>query len=166
MSILEIRHEHDAETGVEVIAPQGEVDISNLSVLDQVLTDVLQRRPRRLVVDLSSVAYLDSGGVSALLRAGHRFSGQGGQLALADGNRFIRRLLQMTGIDRIFPHYDTVPAALCEARAAAPAPPPGALTASAPGTLASDEEHEREQLSPEAGSNSCGARSSWPRPTT
>ena len=92
MSLLEIRQERNAEAGVEVVAPQGEVDISNLSILDQVLSEVLQRRPRGLVVDLSGITYIDSGGVSSLLRAGQRFSRQGGQLALADGSRFVRRL--------------------------------------------------------------------------
>jgi len=119
MSILEIRQERDAEAGVEVVAPQGEIDISNLSILCQALADVLQRRPRGLVVDLSGVTYIDSGGVSSLLRAGQRFSRQGGQLALADGSRFVRRLLHMTGIDRIFPYYETLPAALNAPPAAA-----------------------------------------------
>jgi anti-sigma B factor antagonist len=165
MSMLEIRQERDAEAGVEVVAPQGEVDISNLSILDQVLVDVLQRRPRRLVVDLSGVAYIDSGGVSSLLRAGQRFSRQGGQLALADGSRFVRRLLQMTGIDRIFPYFDTLPAALN----AAPVPETPRhserFAASVPGAPP-DEAAKRERFQGEVDSETAGAALSAPRPTT
>jgi anti-sigma B factor antagonist len=112
MSSLEIRQEHDPNASAEVIAPQGEVDISNLSMLDQVLMEVLQHQPRQLVVDLSGVSYIDSGGMSSLLSAGQRCSRQGGQLSLAASGRFVRRLFQMTGMDAIFPHYDTLSAAL------------------------------------------------------
>jgi anti-sigma B factor antagonist len=137
MSSLEIRQEHDTDASAEVIAPQGEVDISNLSILDQVLTEVLQRQPRQLVVDLSGVSYIDSGGLSSLLRAGQRCSRQGGQLSLAASGRFVRRLFQMTGIDAILPHYDTVSAALGaggtrETRVPSPAFSPSAPHAAAP----------------------------------
>lgn len=155
MSILEIRQERNAEAGVEVVAPQGEVDISNLSILDQVLAEVLQRRPRGLVVDLSGITYIDSGGVSSLLRAGQRCSRQGGQLALADGSRFVRRLLQMTGIDRIFPHYETLPAALDAAPSAATPAPSGRSPQSEPDGAPPDE--ERRRISTDAGSEPAGS---------
>jgi len=164
MSILEIRQERNAEADVEVVSPQGEVDISNLSVLDQVLAEALQRRPRGLVVDLSGITYIDSGGVSSLLRAGQRFSGQGGQLALADGSRFVRRLLQMTGIDRIFPHYETLPAAL-----AAPAPethaPSERSSFARPDEAQPDEEDGQERFQAEMGLDPDGSALPSPQPS-
>lgn len=112
MSILEIRQERDTPAGVEVVTPQGEIDISNVEVLDQVLGEVIDEQPKRLVVDLSRVNYLDSAGISSLLRGGKRLSQEGGQLSLVDGNPFVQRLIRLTGIDRIFPHFETVAAAL------------------------------------------------------
>lgn len=112
MSILEIRQERDTPADVELVAPQGEIDISNVEVLDQVLGEVIDDQPGRLVVDLSRVGYIDSAGISSLLRAGQRLTQKGGQLSLAGGNPFVQRLIRLTGIDRIFPHFETVPAAM------------------------------------------------------
>jgi anti-anti-sigma factor len=159
--MLEIRQEHDAETGVEVIAPQGEIDISNLPILDQVLADVLKRRPRRLVVDLTGLAYVDSGGVSSLLRAGQRLARQGGQLSLAGGSRFVRRLVQMTGINSLFPYYDTLTAALGWAPGSGAPAPSESLT-----PPAQESEAGRERLRSEVDSGSSGATLSAPRRTT
>jgi anti-sigma B factor antagonist len=112
MSSLEIRQERHGATGAEVLAPQGEIDISNVEILDRVLEEALDRQPLRLLVDLGRVEYLDSAGVSSLLRAGQAMDRSGGKLVLVGGNRFIRRLLRMTGVDRLFGHLDTVAAAL------------------------------------------------------
>jgi anti-sigma B factor antagonist len=112
MSSLEIGQESHSATGAEILAPQGEIDISNVEILEQVLGEALDRQPPSLLVDLGRVEYLDSAGVSSLLRAGHAIDRCGGRLMLVGGNRFIRRLLRMTGIDRLFGHYDTVAAAL------------------------------------------------------
>ena len=112
MSSLEIQQERHSATGAEVLAPQGEIDISNVEILDRVLGEALDRQPPRLLVDLGRVEYLDSAGVSSLLRAGQAIERSGGKLVLVGGNRFIRRLLRMTGVDRLFGHQDTVAAAL------------------------------------------------------
>jgi anti-anti-sigma factor len=112
MSILEIRHERDPAAGMEIVAPEGEIDISNVEVLDQALGQAVDRRLRCLVVDLGGITYLDSAGISSLLRAGQRAASQGGTMVLVDGTPFVRRLIRMTGIDRLFAHVDTIAAAL------------------------------------------------------
>jgi anti-sigma B factor antagonist len=112
MSILEIRQERDTPGGIELVAPQGEIDISNVEVLDQVLGEVIAEQPGRVLVDLSRVGYIDSAGISSLLRAGQRLSQKGGELSLVGGNPFVLRLIRLTGLEHIFPHYETVPAAM------------------------------------------------------
>lgn len=112
MDTLEVRYEHNAAAGVEIVAPRGEVDISTVEILDRVLDEVLRQSPRRLLVDLSGLAYMDSAGINSLLRAGMQMSQKGGRLTLVGGNRFVQRLLRMTGIDRLFRYYETVRAAL------------------------------------------------------
>jgi anti-anti-sigma factor len=126
MSILEIRHERDTAAGVEIVAPEGEIDISNVEVLDQALEQAVNRRLRCLVVDLGGITYLDSAGISSLLRAGQRAADQGGMMVLVGGTPFVRRLVRMTGIDRLFAHVDTIAAAL-ERDCAAPDDPDHSL---------------------------------------
>jgi anti-anti-sigma factor len=112
MDTLEVRYERDAAAGVEIVAPHGEIDLSNLEILDRALDEVLRQSPRRLLVDLSGLEYMDSAGISSLLRAGKQMSQKGGRLILVGGSRFIQRLLRMTGLDRLFRHYETAAAAL------------------------------------------------------
>jgi anti-anti-sigma factor len=115
MDTLEVRYERDAAAGVAIVAPRGEIDISNLEALDRVLEEAQRQSPRHLLVDLSGLDYMDSAGISSLLRAGKRQSQKDGRLTLVGGSRFIQRLVRMTGIDRLFRHYETVAAALADA---------------------------------------------------
>src|SRR5947209_13559535 len=108
MSILEVRQERDTATGVEIIGPRGEIDVSNVEVLDRVLEEMLREQPGYLLIDLDGLDYLDSAGISSLLRAGQAMARSGGRLSLVGGNPFVQRLLQMTGVDRLFGHYRTV----------------------------------------------------------
>jgi ABC-type transporter Mla MlaB component len=59
-----------------VVAVGGEVDLGSAPVLRRVLDAARSRAPRRIVVDLSFVRFLDTAGLAVLLdahrRAGHR----------------------------------------------------------------------------------------------
>lgn len=123
MGMLEIRQERDTPAGVEVVAPQGEIDISNVEILDHVLGEVVQQQPHCLIVDLSGVTYLDSAAVSSLLRAGQKAAQRQAKLVLVGGNPFTRRLIRMTGIDRLYAHVETLAAALGSEPEASPDPP-------------------------------------------
>jgi len=112
MSMLEIRQERDTPAGVEVVAPRGEIDISNVEIMDQVLGEVVEQQPRCLVVDLSGVTYMDSAAISSLLRAGQKAAQKQARLVLVGGSPFTRRLIRMTGIDRLYAHVETLAAAL------------------------------------------------------
>lgn len=61
-----------------------------------------------LLLDLSKTAAITSAGLGHLVALGRRLSEQGAVLALAGGNRRIRRLLEQIGLDRLIPHFRTV----------------------------------------------------------
>jgi anti-anti-sigma factor len=56
--------------GSVVVDVHGEVDLSSAGSLRQVITDAAALRPRRIVVDLEHVTFIDSTGLSALI-GGH-----------------------------------------------------------------------------------------------
>jgi anti-sigma B factor antagonist len=112
MDSLKIEHRSDTTVGVELVAPQGEIDISNVEDLNQGLRSALARRPRQLLVDMSGVSYMDSAGITTLLHARQAVDRIGAELVLVGGSPFIRRLLQMIGVGRLFAHHETVAAAL------------------------------------------------------
>jgi anti-sigma B factor antagonist len=62
----------------------------------------LDGRPVDVVVDLSAVSFLDSSGISALIRARRRVGEVGGTLRLRNPQPKVRRVLQITGVEQAF----------------------------------------------------------------
>jgi anti-sigma B factor antagonist len=65
-----------------------------------------------LIVDLTDVGHVDSAGLSALLLAQRQMKSHDGDIRLVGVNDAVRSLLNVTQLDRIFPLFDTVDAAL------------------------------------------------------
>lgn len=85
----------------------GELDLSSAPQLRQLLvTTLTEGRPRRLVVDLTELVYLDSTGLSVFVTAHKRASASGIEFCLANPNSSVRRLLGITALDQIFVMVD------------------------------------------------------------
>src|SRR5258708_9125777 len=86
---------------------------SDLKVLPDVPTAVsgmTAKKPQQLVVDLSRVTYIDSGGVAALIQAMQGVEAYGGKFALARLQETVRSIFEISRLDRvfqIFPDVDT-----------------------------------------------------------
>ena len=57
---------------------------------------------RNIILDLSSVQYADSSGLSALLRANSLCSGSGGLFVVFGITPHVRKLIDITHLDRVF----------------------------------------------------------------
>ncbi|MGW1728229.1 STAS domain-containing protein [Streptomyces sp. NPDC002306] len=57
--------------------------------------------PLRIVVDLSGVTFIDSGGLNTLITAHHQASNEQGWLRLAAAPKPVLHLLEVTGIDTL-----------------------------------------------------------------
>jgi anti-sigma B factor antagonist len=100
----------DAVEGGVVVRLAGELDLYNADAVRAALADALTDGPRRLVVDLSQVEFIDSTALGVLIEARSKL-GRGG-LALASPGAETRRALQVSGLDRHLPVHDSVDAAL------------------------------------------------------
>ena len=78
------------------------IDITNASQLQDGLIEHLERFGPDLVVDLGHVDFMDSSGLGALVVALKRAREQGGWVTLLNPNREIDRILQATGLNRVF----------------------------------------------------------------
>ena len=97
--------------GHAVIAADGVIDFTNRDVLRQQLDTLLDEGHRYLIVDLTGVSLCDSSGLSVLIQA-HRAAGrQDGWLRLVGAQRIVRRVLEITNLDRMMPVYDTASSA-------------------------------------------------------
>ncbi len=67
---------------------------------------------KKLVLDLSDVDYCDSSGLSAILLAYRILQSEEGQIRLASPTKNVRKLIEISQLDRILPICDTVDAAV------------------------------------------------------
>ena len=90
----------DADMTTLVLA--GDLDLLTAPVLHAVLDSECALRPRRLVVDLAAVEFLDSSGLHLLLSAHRRLIEAGCALVLASPSDAVRRVIELIGLDRTF----------------------------------------------------------------
>lgn len=91
-----------------VVRLPDEVDLGNSSaVLDSMLSTI-NRGGGHLVVDALDVGFMDSSCMHALVRARERTEARNGSFHLVAASRRLRRLLQVTRLERTLRRVDTV----------------------------------------------------------
>jgi anti-sigma B factor antagonist len=95
-----------------LLALHGELDLSSLDRLP--LERVLEARPRRLVIDLRDLEFLDVAGLHGLLNASEVLRRHGCRLVLVGATPGTRRLLELTGTGAALRQCATVGDALAE----------------------------------------------------
>ncbi|MBV9647519.1 MAG: STAS domain-containing protein [Candidatus Eremiobacteraeota bacterium] len=105
-------------THCTIIEVLSDIDVTTARVLDGGLQDVAEAG-RRAVVDLSECPYMDSSGISVLIKHTRRLSEP--LLVVAPEGSFARRVIEITGVNRVVALVDTLDAALvsCDAEASA-----------------------------------------------
>jgi len=91
---------------------RGSLDIATSPTLRAALIDATEHDAKEIVVDLSQLEFLDSTGLGALIGAHRRAAERGGALRLVVRDGTISRLLNITGLIRVFAAYHDVDAAL------------------------------------------------------
>ncbi len=90
------------EDGEELhVTLAGELDISNVEKFEQDLMELEQPRPPLVVLDLRSVRFIDSTGLSLLLNADARARRQGRHVTIVSGNGAARRIMRTVALDQI-----------------------------------------------------------------
>jgi anti-anti-sigma factor len=80
-----------------VIAISGELDLASGPRLEVELA-ALDAGVRLVVVDLRNLEFMDSTGLSIIVRAHQRLAEQGCELSLVRGSPQVQRLLDLTGV--------------------------------------------------------------------
>lgn len=95
-----------------LVQPAGDVDLTASPVLRQALKQVLQAKPARLIVDLSSVPYMDSSGVATLVEAMQIARKNGTRMMLCALQDKVRSIFEIARLDTVFTIYATPEAAI------------------------------------------------------
>jgi anti-sigma B factor antagonist len=93
-----------------VLPLKGEIDLHVSPVVTASLTAMIEKKPERVVIDLSDVTYIDSAGLAALIQAMQKVEAYGGKFLLAGLQETVRSIFEISRLDqvfRIFPDTDT-----------------------------------------------------------
>jgi anti-anti-sigma factor len=91
-----------------VVTAAGEIDLTNAESLRDTLLSVLNAGALGLVVDLTATTFIDSAGVSALVRASRRAAATEATMRLAVTAAAVLRVLDLVGINRLIEVHPTV----------------------------------------------------------
>ena len=96
------RVEVRSEAGAPLLSVHGELDLASSPVLEEELERARELRPALIIIDLRELDFMDSTGLSILIRAHQDAEEAGHRLAIVNGSRQVRRLLSLTGVaDRL-----------------------------------------------------------------
>jgi anti-sigma B factor antagonist len=96
------------ERGWAVFDVRGDLDVYSAPLLRHEIREHLDRGENRLVVNLEDVDFLDSTGVSVMINGLKVARDQDGMLAVAHPGARVRRMLNLTNLDKVLPVYPTV----------------------------------------------------------
>lgn len=102
----------DKREGCTILVLEGRLDTEGASVLTPYIDRCTTENEKHLIIDMSHVPYLSSGGIRSLNAAYKTRKSKNGKLVLAGTGEFTRKVLEVSGFTRIFPQYATVDQAI------------------------------------------------------
>lgn len=102
-----MKHEVIKKQGASIVVLKGDVDLESSPAAREVLLKSVEGAGK-VLVDLSSVTYIDSSGVASLVEALQAAKRNGGRFALVAASDPTRRVLELARLDKVFTMHTTV----------------------------------------------------------
>ena len=101
-----------SRSSAKIFAPEGAIDLHVSPELRASLNAIIDDKPKRLVVDLSRVPYIDSSGIAVLIGAMQGLEHGGGVFLLAGAQETVRTIFESARLDQYFRLFPDVEAAV------------------------------------------------------
>jgi anti-sigma B factor antagonist len=98
--------------GVSIVELAGEVDLYTAPEVKRELLKVIEEGAQRVIVDLTDTTFIDSTTLGVLLGGLKRLRAVDGEIVLVCSDRNIRKIFEITLLDRVFPIVETADEAL------------------------------------------------------
>jgi anti-sigma B factor antagonist len=95
-----------------VLPLEGEIDLHTSPNVAEILNSMIQKKPKRLVVDLGRVTYLDSSALAVLIEGMQNVEAYGGKFAIAGLHDDVRTIFEIANLNQVFQIFPDVDAAL------------------------------------------------------
>lgn len=102
------------QPSVKLIELKGELDILGSKKLSDKLSLLIEAGHFCLIVDLHNLTYINSTGIYSLLSFFNKVKDKGGFLKLFAANERIKEILDVIGVNKLIPLYNTLQEALTD----------------------------------------------------
>jgi anti-anti-sigma factor len=89
--------------GTRTIGAEGEWDLAGKPVASRTVGTILERRPERVVLDLSGLTFMDSSGVHAAIQLLERSRAENFRLAIVPGPPSVQRIFDICDLAKTLP---------------------------------------------------------------
>jgi anti-sigma B factor antagonist len=101
-----------ASPSPSIFSPTGAIDLHVSPELRTSLREIIDgEKPKRLIVDLSQVPYIDSSGIAVLIGAMQSLQLEGGVFLIAGAREGVRMIFESAKLDQYFKLFPDVEAA-------------------------------------------------------
>ena len=93
--------------GVTIAELSGDLDHHTARLMrTDIDRELAEKRPRRLIIDFSSVTFMDSSGIGLIMGRYRIMNENGGDVIVASPPAYIKKVLRLAGVDRLAPITD------------------------------------------------------------
>lgn len=100
--ILQIKDEFNKEQNRWNVRLEGEADVYTVNNLKERLHQLLEKQMTDIEIDCDSLQYIDSTGLGTLIGIRGKMSAENRKLILTNLQPNVKKLLRITGLDKIF----------------------------------------------------------------
>lgn len=101
----------NVEPGLVLAAIEGRFDVHGMEQFESAVLQRVSVDHPSVIIDLSGVEFMDSSALSGLVRTLKRTMFHGGSIVLVDISAAARIILELTRLDEVLPHVESVEAA-------------------------------------------------------
>lgn len=98
--------------GIAIIRLTGELDAYTSGRFREVMIDTISTGAEHLLINLANVEYIDSSGLGALVGGLKRISERNGRMVIVASRPQVRKVFEITGLEKVFSIYRTEDEAL------------------------------------------------------
>lgn len=85
-----------------ILKLEGDIDLYRSPEIKERLSGLIAQKPAGILVDLSTVDYMDSSGLALFIEAMQRIQAYGGRLALFGLQKSVQTIFEVARLDQIF----------------------------------------------------------------
>ena len=98
--MLEFNVSTNASNQQQLIKIDGDIDIHTTASLRRSLSNLIEKSPKRLIADLSSVNYIDSTGLGVFAHSAEQLLKNAGKLYILTHSERIRKTFEISGLTK------------------------------------------------------------------